>query len=228
MGDGRLGRRNSEAWEALYRSTRESVWGLDPLPFVPAMLRRIGAELQPGARALDAGAGEGRHLPALLATGAEVTGVDYSPSALAKVESGLRARVYLARCDLGSLPFADASFDLALSVDVVETLVEPDIVLREMARVLRPGGWLVCNIPGDEDEISGIDMAPVGADAFLFQGSFFYRFLPQAEATRLLEGAGLRVSAVEAWSWSEPPHPNFRDEAHRHTSRVFVAQRAPG
>lgn len=227
MSDRGLGRRNSEAWEALYRSTSASVWGHAPLPFVPALLARIGPFVRPDARVLDAGTGEGRHLEALLGTGAAVAGVDYSGSGLAKIPESLRPRAHFARCDLGRLPFADASFDLVLAVDVIETLVEPGAVLREVARVLRPGGLLLCNIPGDDDEISGIDMAPIGTDAFLFQGSFFYRFMPQDDATHLLEQAGLRVRSVEAWSWTEEPHPNFRDEPHRHTSRVFVAEREP-
>ena len=45
------------------------------------------------------------------------------------------------------LPFEDSSFDLAYSIEVVEHLHRPYDFLRECARVLRPGGWLVLTTP---------------------------------------------------------------------------------
>lgn len=221
-----LSRRNSDAWDALYRSTEQSVWGAEPLPFVTELLPHAAPLLEAGARALDAGTGEGRHLGSLMAHGAAVVGVDYSLSGIAKIDGALRERATLLRCDLERLPFADASFDFALSVDVIETVVHPDIVLGELARVLRPGGMLLCNIPGEDDEIAGVDMAPAGTDGFLFHGDFFYRFVAEDEAVGLLEHSGFRVRHAQSCSWTEDAHPNFRDEAHQHTSRVFLVERS--
>jgi SAM-dependent methyltransferase len=51
-------------------------------------------------------------------------------------------------CDLGSpLPFRDASFDTLLLSDVLEHVPDPGLLWREMARVLRPGGRLILNVP---------------------------------------------------------------------------------
>jgi SAM-dependent methyltransferase len=51
-------------------------------------------------------------------------------------------------CDLnGPLPLADASFDTVILSDVLEHLPEPMVTWREIARVLRPGGKLLFNVP---------------------------------------------------------------------------------
>jgi SAM-dependent methyltransferase len=45
--------------------------------------------------------------------------------------------------DRGALPFADSAFDLVLSADVVEASADPERAVRELVRVLRPGGTIV-------------------------------------------------------------------------------------
>lgn len=222
-----LSARNRQAWDSLYQSTEQPVWGRDPAPFVQASLDEAALYLRPDARCLDAGTGEGRNLPDLLRLIPEVYACDASGSALAKIPTAIKERVTIQRCTLGKLPYASGFFDLVLSVDVLETLPDLEEVLREFWRVLRPGGLLVCNIPGEEDGIHGIEMAPVGmeAEGYLFKDAFFYRFLSEADARRILEGVGFQVISVKLHTWEEAPHPNFRSEPHEHTSRVFIAGR---
>jgi SAM-dependent methyltransferase len=61
---------------------------------------------------------------------------------------------------LEKLPFADASFDLVTALDVVEHLDDDLAALREIGRVLRPGGQLLMTVPahrflwGDQDEVN--------------------------------------------------------------------------
>jgi SAM-dependent methyltransferase len=61
---------------------------------------------------------------------------------------------------LEKLPFADASFDLVTALDVVEHLDDDLGALREIGRVLRPGGQLLMTVPahrflwGDQDEVN--------------------------------------------------------------------------
>ena len=106
-------------------------------PVVRAALDRV-----PPGVAVDAACGTGRHAAHLRARGHRVIGVDASPGMLARA----RGRVPDAEFhqgDLSALPLADATADLvvcALALTHCETLDTP---VRELARVVRPGGRLV-------------------------------------------------------------------------------------
>ena len=96
--------------------------------------------LPPNARVLDAGAGEGRHRS--LFEGRRYVGVDLAVGDSAWDYSGLDAVA-----DLSRLPFADASFDAALNIVVLEHVRDPQAVLDEIARILRPGATLLLIAP---------------------------------------------------------------------------------
>jgi SAM-dependent methyltransferase len=93
---------------------------------------------------LDVGCGDGRITHLLAERGYEITGVDGSPTALARV------RVPKKLCDIGAIDFEDDSFDLVLSTEVLEHL--PDEVhaqaLVEMQRLARR--WVLITVPNDE------------------------------------------------------------------------------
>lgn len=93
---------------------------------------RFAASLAPGARVLDAGAGEARH--AALFARQRYVAVD-----LAVGDSAWDYGKLDALADLAALPFAPASFDAALNIVTLEHLPEPAAALAEIARVLRPG-----------------------------------------------------------------------------------------
>jgi SAM-dependent methyltransferase len=97
-----------------------------------------------GLDVLDAGCAAGEHSAWLAERGARVVALDASEAMvrLARERLGERARVLQA--DLAQpLPFEDASFDLVLSSLTLHYLEDWAPVLRELARVLRPGGRLV-------------------------------------------------------------------------------------
>jgi SAM-dependent methyltransferase len=104
-----------------------------------------GAPLPAGARLLDAGCGTGG-IVTHLATRGRAVGVDLSAEAVRLA----RARdVAVARAELMALPFADGTFDCVTSFDVLyHRWVRDDAAaVREMARVLRPGGLLLVRVP---------------------------------------------------------------------------------
>lgn len=117
------------------------------LPFEAGRYRRIRPLLWAGlsGRLLDAGVGTGRnirHYPA----GARVTGIDQSPAMLARAERRREAtpaaEVVLRRMDVTALALPDAEYDAAVATFLFCVLPEADQqpALRELCRVVRPGG----------------------------------------------------------------------------------------
>ena len=105
-------------------------------------------ELQPGMRLLDVGCGPGsitRGLAEIVAPG-QVVGLDMSSETLDAARRDAAARgLENLRYEIGSvyeLPFPDASFDAAYAHQVFQHLREREVALREMLRVLRPGGLI--------------------------------------------------------------------------------------
>lgn len=106
---------------------------------------RTALAAAPGERILDVGCGPGFYCAELLdEVGKEgsVVGVDGSPAMLelARRRCAGRDNVDFHQADATSLPVADADFDAALSVQVLEYVADPTAALREMHRALRPGG----------------------------------------------------------------------------------------
>jgi len=116
----------------------------------PAIRAAIQAlELPPGSRGLDAGCGIGSHtllLAEAVAPGGHVIGLDLRPDFLARAretaaKSPLSERVSFQEGNVNSLPFDDDGFDWLWSVDCAGYAPgEPLPMLRELARVVRPGG----------------------------------------------------------------------------------------
>lgn len=102
--------------------------------------------LREGERVLDAGCGTGRALtPLRAAVGASgvVLGADLTPAMLeAAVRAGRDRDGRLVLADVGRLPLRTASLDAVFAAGLVAHLSNPAENLRELARVVRPGGTL--------------------------------------------------------------------------------------
>jgi SAM-dependent methyltransferase len=109
----------------------------------PAVLELLGDVR--GQRVLDAGCGPGLYAEELVARGAEVVGFDQSPEmvrlARRRVGDRLHVRVHDLESPLDWLD--DRSFDAALAALVIHHVDDRTGALRELHRVLRPGGRLV-------------------------------------------------------------------------------------
>jgi SAM-dependent methyltransferase len=115
-------------------------------------IERLG--LPAHARVLDAGCGSGRNMVDLARYG-EVTGVELSPAS-----ATLARERHVGEVVEGSvmdMPFAAGSFDLAVCLDVIEHLEEDRGALRELRRVLAPGGALLVTVPAYQWLWSGHD-----------------------------------------------------------------------
>jgi ubiquinone/menaquinone biosynthesis C-methylase UbiE len=102
--------------------------------------------LQEGDRVLDAGCGTGRALPALRAAvgpSGVVVGADLTPAMLrAAVRAGRDRDGRLLLADVAALPLRSESLDAVFAAGLVAHLAHPAQDLRELARVVRPGGVL--------------------------------------------------------------------------------------
>jgi demethylmenaquinone methyltransferase / 2-methoxy-6-polyprenyl-1,4-benzoquinol methylase len=108
--------------------------------------RRVTAlAAQPlGARVLDVAAGPGNVASELTARGAdEVTALDLSFNMLAEGARRDRAGILWVNGDAQQLPFPDASFDAVTISFGLRNIPDPELAVREFARVTRPGGRLV-------------------------------------------------------------------------------------
>lgn len=109
----------------------------------PAMLELVGEVA--GQRVLDAGCGAGFYVAALVERGATVLGLEDSEVLIEHARTRLSDRAEIRRHDLNSglTEIADGSFDGVLCALVLHHLADREHFLREVFRVLRPGGWLV-------------------------------------------------------------------------------------
>jgi demethylmenaquinone methyltransferase/2-methoxy-6-polyprenyl-1,4-benzoquinol methylase len=105
--------------------------------------RRLAAAsaVRPGDRVLDAACGTGDLAIAAREAGGEVTGLDFSERMLERARRKSDAIEWV-RGDLLALPFEDAAFDAATIGFGIRNVDDLDAGLRELARVVRPGGRL--------------------------------------------------------------------------------------
>jgi SAM-dependent methyltransferase len=150
-----------------------------------------GGLAAPGAgppRVLEAGCGTGGLADALRDT-ARVVAVDAHPLAIAHAHARGVAR--LARADVQRLPFADASFDAAVSIDVLyhRAVGDDAAALREIARVVRPGGGVLLFLAAYEWMRSSHDLVVHTA-----------RRYTRARLVALADAAGLAVERASYWN----------------------------
>lgn len=113
-----------------------------------AALSRLA--VAPDSCVLELGFGPGEGIARLvdLAPAGRIAGIDASPEMLRvatkrNASAVGRGHAGLLRSDFGSLPFPARSFDRVLAVNVVYFWERPEVIVREIVRVLKPGGRLV-------------------------------------------------------------------------------------
>lgn len=100
-----------------------------------------------GLRVLEVGVGTGKNMPFYPAS-VSITGIDLTPGMLRHAQKraahlGLNARVDLRLGDVQQLDFPDASFDSAVATFVFCSVPDPVLGLRELGRVVKPGGGIL-------------------------------------------------------------------------------------
>lgn len=125
--------------------------------------------------------------------GARVYGIDISEPIVRDAQDAFGDRILRsAVSDVRQLPFADGAFDVIYSMGTVEHFAETEASVRELSRVLRPGGCLILGVPNRHDPFLRPalvwTMSRLGLYGYGFEKSFSRRALRQ-----MLDGAGLNV-----------------------------------
>jgi len=140
---------DKEHWEKLWKKRDIKAMYDNSGRILEAVQRLWGDELD-GKRILEVGAGSGRDSFDLAALGAEVYTLDYAPSSLKliqKINEESRAQTIPIGGDAFALPFADETFDLVFHQGLIEHFREEEGIIAENARVLKPGGYAIIDVP---------------------------------------------------------------------------------
>lgn len=117
-----------------------------------ARYERASSRLRAGISVLDAGSGAG-YGAAVLATGnRRVVGVDYSHAAVAFATDRYGAQAEFVEGDVIDLPFPDSLFDAVTCFEVIEHIECPELLVTELAHVLKSDGVLFVSTPHERME----------------------------------------------------------------------------
>jgi ubiquinone/menaquinone biosynthesis C-methylase UbiE len=180
------------------------------------------ARLAPGLDVLDLGCGWAYGTHWARTAGCRAFGIDLGMDQLRWAKRTLAAggALGLALANARELPFADARFDRAVSVEMMEHVFRPDRpkVFAEVARVLKPGGRFSISTPNAASPIEAVKRAAVrwpllrrslpsscfpeaGDDREAYHPYRYHHPLPLAELREGAEAAGLRVEGARRFLW---------------------------
>lgn len=156
---------------------------------------------QPGSgmKVLDVGCGDGTLSEKLSALGAQVTGIDPNPDMVEKAKRTGCGQFFVG--DGEPLPFPEDAFDQVVAMTVLCVSGQPDCMVSEMARVLRPGGRLVIG------ELGKWSLWALSRRLRAHFGNLFWqqsRFFTRTELTALLLNAGLGAQAFRGSIYYPP------------------------
>ena len=185
-----LGKPEGEIGRALADSMAERNWSV-----YEAAFERLG--VRSGERIFEVGFGNGKVVPRLmrLASAIAYTGIDYSQAMVAEAKASNKSQieggsVEFRHASVEAIPFADDSFDHALTINTIYFWPEPVRGLAEIRRVLRPGGNLLL-VAGTPEQMS----------AFTQHG---FRLYADAQLRELFVKAGFRGVTVELYRDQAP------------------------
>ncbi len=158
-------------------------------------------EVGSGDWLLDAGCGGGRHCLGAVERGAHVVGLDLDLEGLRLARAGIqernestgqKARGGVLRGDVFGVPFPDSTFDRVVCAEVMEHVHDYPAVLRELVRVLRPGGTMAVTIPTATTEHLYLRLC----DQYFESPGGHIRIFRPRDLARAMARAGLQIEGV--------------------------------
>lgn len=238
------------AWSA-HRQFWEHFWASDaPGPLLQANTLELLTEIAPLVGALqpqvavDVGCGEGRNLMFLgsIPSVRRIVALDISIAALRRSRRAMQTphsgvQVDLVSADCTCMPLRQGAADLALASDLLNHLSSWRDAIAEFARILRPGGLLICNPLSVNDPAYWSVQTrgrPLGSGAFLVDdprllgggGAYVMRFAKRLDLEEFINAGFSNALPIMERERIDPPHlPPFLQQEHRHVYWRLVYRR---
>jgi ubiquinone/menaquinone biosynthesis C-methylase UbiE len=193
-------------------------------------LEMVESAIPSSSRILDAGCGSGEMAAKLIERGYAVWGIDLAAPMIRHARKLCGAACF-GVADIEQIPFPDNTFDVVVSLGVIEYLESDEQALREIRRVLRPGGRAVIAIANGRSVVRRIDgvlfrlvsllrpayhrlkyrfrgnpVPPPAAPAATVPRALYQRFY-RSRWLRLLRGVNLEPEEwiCHSWGWLRSP-----------------------
>lgn len=191
--------------------------GYDPVN-EPTFESRVGNALklmgESSRRVLDFGCGSGAAGRRFLQAGHRVAGVDVSESAIRVARRDVAQGEFAVLGPDRRIPYPDRSFDVCFCSEVLEHLLDVSEAVREMKRILAPGGLLLVTVPY-HGWIKNLIVITIGFEKHFDPRSGHVRFFSKRSIRRCLEAEGFRVAAVHGLGRFWPVWRSMFVVAHR-------------
>lgn len=187
---------NEEFWDEHWREYLSSDPKRMRLSSKGYLLNVVRSRLSKGAFIVEGGCGTGKNVVALARMGYRVIGIDFAPRTVQFLRRNFPSYWWV-QGDVRSLAFSDGTADGYLSIGVVEHLQEgPDAVLREIARVVKPGGMLFLTVPSRNvirDLKVVLGFYPGRGEQDAAKERFYQYYFSRKEMKALLQTHGFQV-----------------------------------
>jgi ubiquinone/menaquinone biosynthesis C-methylase UbiE len=197
-----------ETWD-VYELLDRSLHPRGPESMLALAVERLG----PGSTVLDVGCRDATHLVELVrATGARGVGLEPVTHLVASARAvataaGLEDRIRIEEGRVEAIPEPDEAFDLVWCRDVLELVRDLDAALREIARVLRPGGYVLVFTVLATELLGPPDAAILARSLAVVPES-----LERVRVERAFTAAGLQVDVADALGTEWREHAEERSQ----------------
>ena len=193
-------------WSAGKKNFSGSTYG-----YAPNFRRWMAEELRdlpPSTPVIEVGCGDASFTTDLAKYSTDVTAIDISAGQIAENARLFPGIKFLQHDVSVRFPFPDASFDVAWCSEVLEHLFDPEFALREMHRILRPGGRLLVTVPY-HGRFKNLLIALFKWDVHFAPANPHIRFYTNNTLSRITRAAGFREVRVKTCGMGQPVRDFF-------------------